>query len=386
MNRVSNRPPDDVELLRCFQVLDLRTVPARFLAAGAALDPDLLDHVAARRSETASGLVRIAEGEFGWYPDPPLLPLPWDDSAELVTRRVGEDLLAALGSACALLGRPVDGFEPLAATAAATTAPPAVPPIGFTDRPQATSWLRRHLTVSLAAVRAAGRARLRSLATALAAHLWTCAPTDVPRQWAEGLADAGTRAAIDDRQPRRLAGLLRLSARWFAASGDFVTANAHGVREWTVWKELGDTAGMIDTLWRRAEIYRADRRGNRELDCYQRLRSLYQGVDDRFGLARTQVARGVALIVVGRPRNAGEQLRDAARAVEDLADVPPSDLASLLETLGRAFWRLGAVGTAKRQFSGALRLLVDHDDQAAQRIRALLAHPEHLPLPGHGIG
>ncbi|MBB5958486.1 tetratricopeptide (TPR) repeat protein [Saccharothrix tamanrassetensis] len=349
------------------------------MAAGAALDLDLFDQFAAQRNETASGLVRIAGGEFAWHPEPPPLPLPWDESAELVTRRVGEDLLVTLDSVCALLDRTVEGFE---YTVAAT----AVPPIGFADPPQATSWIRRHLTLSLSAVRAAGRARLRLLATVLAAHLWTCTPTDVSRQWAEGLADAGTRAAIDDRQPRRLAGLLRLSARWFAASGDFVTANAHGVREWTVWKELGDTAGMIDTLWRRAEIYRADRRGNRELDCYQRLRSLYQGIDDRFGLVRTQVARGVALIVVGRPRNATEQLRDAARAVDDLSDVPPSDLASLLETLGRAFWRLGAVGTAKRQFSGALRLLVDHDDQAAQRIRSLLAHPEHAPLPGRGIG
>ncbi|NUT47048.1 MAG: hypothetical protein HOV94_06955, partial [Saccharothrix sp.] len=183
------------------------------------------------------------------------------------------------------------------------------------------------------------------------------------------------------RQPRRLAGLLQLSARWFASSGDFVTANAHGVREWAVWKELGDSRGMIDALWRRAGIYRAEGRGHRELDCYQRLRSLYQGVDDRVGLVRAQIARGVALTVAGRARDAAEQLREAARAADSLAEHPPDDVAAVLEALGRAFWRLGAVGSAKRMFSGALRLLVDHDDEAAHRVRVALAHPEDRPLP-----
>lgn len=379
MNQMENRPPDDVDLLRCFQVLDQPSLPARVLAAGAGLRSERLDRFMIRRNETDSGLVRTAEGEFGWHPRPSVLPLPWNEPAQLVTRRIGEDLLISLDVVCALLERPVDGFDYDLTT-------PPLPPIGFTDAPHATSWLQRHLTVSLAAVRAAGRARLRSLATVLTARLWSCAPAEAPRQWAQDLADAGTRAAIDDRQPRRLAGLLRLSARWFASSGDYVTANAHGVREWTLWKELDDIPGMIDTLWRRAGIYRADRRGNRELDCYQRLNSLYRGLDDRFGMIRTQLARATTLIAVGRTQDAVEQLREAARAADDLTDVPPSELASLLETLGRAFWRTGAVGTAKRQFSGALRLLVDHDEVAAQRIRTLLAHPEDLPLPQHPRG
>ncbi|MGW4116934.1 hypothetical protein ACWEFJ_39185, partial [Actinosynnema sp. NPDC004786] len=279
---------------------------------------------------------------------------------------------------CELLGHATDGFDHRVDT-------PASSPVWFAGPPQAAAWLRRHLPVSLATVRAGGRARLRSLAVGLASRLWVCAPTDAPRQWAVDLAEAGTRAAVDDRRPHGLAGLLRLSARWFAAAGDFPTAEAHGVREWVVWKQLDDTEGMIDTLWRRAHVYRAAGRGNRELDCYQRLVSLYRRVGDRFGLARVRVSRGVALVGVGRDRDAGEQLREAARAVGELdspADAPPGELASVLEDLGRALWGLGAFGWARRQFSAALRLLVDRDERAAQRVRILLAHPEGRSLPG----
>jgi hypothetical protein len=367
-----------VELLHCFQVLDRSELPAWVLTVGANLEPGKLEDFSVRPGQGSAGLVRLGDDLFGWRPAPRGLPEPWDERARLVTRRIGEGLLTTLDTACGLLGHSTPGFDYRVGT-------PVPASVRFSDPPQATAWLRRHLPVSLTTVRAGGKARLRSLAAALTARLWICVPTDVSRQWAVDLAEAGTQAAIDDRQPRHLAGLLRLSAGWFAAAGDFPTAEAHGVREWVLWKELDDTTGMIDTLWRRARVYRAAGRGNRELDCYQRLLSLYRRSGDRFGVARTQVARGVALVGVGRARDAAEQLRVAARAVGELdstAGAPPVELASVLETLGRALWGLGAFGSARRQFSAALRLLVDVDEQAAQRIRILLAHPEGQSLPG----
>ncbi|WP_157620989.1 tetratricopeptide repeat protein [Saccharothrix sp. NRRL B-16348] len=367
-----------MELLHCFQVLDRPELPAWVLTVGANLEPGELEDLSVRLNEGSAGLVRLGDDLFGWRPEPQSLPEPWGARARLVTRRIGEGLLTTLDTACGLLGHPVRGFDYRVDT-------PVPAPVRFSEPSQATAWLRRHLPVSLATVRAGGRAGLRSLATVLTARLWVCAPTDVSRQWAVDLAEAGTQAAVDDRRPRDLAGLLRLSARWFAAAGDFPTAEAHGVREWVLWKELDDATGMIDTLWRRAHVYRAAGRGNRELDCYQRLLSLYRQSDDRFGLAHTQVARGVALAGVGRARDAAEQLREAARAVGEL-DSPgaasPGELASVLETLGRALWNLGVFGAARRQFSAALRQLVDVDEQAAQRIRVLLAHPEGHSLPG----
>ncbi|MEU5696343.1 hypothetical protein [Actinosynnema sp. NPDC020468] len=378
VGRACDTPLDDTGLVHCFQVLGTPELPSRVLLIGAALAPGELERFADRR-HAATGLVPAGDDLFAWRPAPQALPEPWSEPVRLTARRIGEDLLTTLDTACDLLARRVDGFDHHGVGAGT-----AVPAVRFADPVQATAWLRRHLGVSLAAVRAGGRARWRSLATALTARLWVCAPTDAPRQWAIDLAEAGTRAAIEERQPRRLAGLLRLSARWFAARGDFVTADAHGVREWRVWKELDDTAGMIDTLWRRARIYREAGRGNRELDCHQRLLSLYRRTGDRFGAARAQISRGVALVVVGRDRDASDQLREAARATADLEglpDVGPVELAAELETLGRAFWAIGSVGTARRHFSASLRLLVDEDERAADRVRALLATPAGRELP-----
>jgi hypothetical protein len=375
VSRARDRLSNDPELLLCFQVLDSPALPARTLAAGIHRPLDDLEQFST--PQRPSGLVRLDEDLFGWHPDVPTLPQPWGEPARLVTRRIGEDLLTTLDIVCDRLGQPVDGFDYRADA-------PLLPPVQFVDSRHTMSWLHRHLSVTLATVRASGTARLRSLATALSARLWACAPTNAPRQWAVDLADAGIRAAIDDRQPRTLAGLLRLSARWFATHGDFVTAEAHGVREWMVWKELDDTTAMIDTLWRRALVYREAGRGNRELDCYQRLLSLYQHTGDRFGVARTQVARGVALVATGRLRDAVEQLREATRLVDTLdtlPEVPRVALANLLETMGRAYWNIGSTGAARRHFSGALRLLVDLDEPAAQRMRILLAAPENQPLP-----
>lgn len=378
MSRAWDRPSDDAELLHCFRVLDLRELPAWVLIVGADLAPGELEHLSARPDEAPVGLVRLGDDRFGWHPEAPGLPEPWEEPALLVARRVGEGLLAVLDAACGVLGHGPDGVDYRVDTS-------VVAPVRFSGPPEVAAWLRRSLPVSLATVRAGGKARLRSLATALAARLWVCVPTDASRQWAMDMAEAGTQAAIDDRRPLTFAALLRLSARWFAAAGDFPTAEAHGVREWVLWKELGDTTGMIDTLWRRARVYRDAGRVNRELDCYQRLLSLYRQSGDRFGVARTQVTRGVALAGADRARDAAAQLREAARAVGELdspGDAPPGDLASVLEALGRALWGLGAFGAARRQFSAALRLLVDVDERAAQRIRVLLAYPEDQSLPG----
>ncbi|MDU0293697.1 hypothetical protein [Saccharothrix longispora] len=377
MSRAWDRPSDDPELLRCFQILDLPELPARVLAVGTGLDPAELEYLSTRHGGTKTGLLRLGDDLFGWTPEPPPLPPPWEEPARLTARRIGEDLLTTLDTACDLLARPVDGFDHHIDAQ-------TLPPIRFADPSQATAWLRAHLPVSLAAVRATGMARLSTLATALSARLWACVPTDAPGRWALDLTDAGTRAAVDARKPHLLARLLGASARWFATHGDHATAEAHGVREWAVWKELHDTDGMIDTLWRRARLYREAGRGNRELDCHQRLLSLYRRTGDRFGLARAQAARGVALLAAGRTRDGAEQLREAARSAADPGDfpqVPPGELAAVLETLGRAFWSIGSTGAARRQFSGALRLLVDVDEQAAHRIRTLLATPDGRPLP-----
>ncbi|WP_433260687.1 hypothetical protein ACQPZF_24780 [Actinosynnema sp. CS-041913] len=355
-------------------MLDSTELPARVLAAGANLDPTQLGSVPASLHDRTEGVVKLGDDLFGWAPAPPPLPDPWRDPARSVARRIGEDLLLSLDAVCQALGRPVQGFDYEPDTV-------VLPPMRFPDPAHATSWLRRHLVSASAAVRACGRARMRSLAVALAARLWICAPADVDDRWAAGLTDAGTRAAIDAREPRTFARLLRLSAQWFADRGDFATAEAHGVREWMAWKRLDDVDGMIDVLWHRAAVYRAARRGSSELDCYPRLLSLYRRRGDEVGIARTSAANGSALFAVGRDRDAAEQLHRTVRDIAKLPAFPTGEHAAALETLGRAHWRLGAWTAARRRFHAALRLVDGTDGQTADRIRGLLGVPDGQPLP-----
>jgi hypothetical protein len=87
------------------------------------------------------------------------------------------------------------------------------------------------------------------------------------------------------------------------------------------------------------------------------------------------------MLEVGRVDSAIDYATRAQDAVEALPDAPARQRAEVAVLLGRALWASGAESVARRRFSHALALLVDVDDAAADRVRALLGAPTGTRLP-----
>ncbi|MEU4807138.1 tetratricopeptide repeat protein [Actinosynnema sp. NPDC023587] len=385
MSHAWDRASDRLDLLhRAFPVLGRGELPARVLAVSADLPVEVFQDVPATGAHP-SGLIRTGPDAFGPHrptepPDP-----PWDEATRDLAARVGEDVLATLATAGRALGRPPAGFDHRATT---TT---GLPPVRFADRERARDWVRANLGLLPAVVRACANARSRALAVAVAAHSWTCAPGDAPPAWAHDLSEAGADAAIADRAPRSFTGLMRLGAQWFADRGDIATAERLGVREWAAWERLADTDGMIDVLWHRAGVYAAAGHEDRELDCYVRLRSLYEAGGDHLGVVRTTAATGTAFARLGSDQDALEHLSQAAQEFAALPGTTPVEQATVLITLGRVHWTSGDHYAARRRFHAAHRLLADADragpagrapvEALADQVRRLLDTEAGRSLP-----
>ncbi|MGM1060644.1 hypothetical protein [Saccharothrix sp. Mg75] len=382
MSQAWDRLSARTDLLRTtFRVLDsIQDLPTRMLAVGADLPFEAFADIPSASVEHHSVLVRTGPDSFRSAVPLDPLPQPWGEVARNVADRIGHDVLATLTIACEVLGRPVSGFD----HRSTTTRP--LPPIGLSDVQDVGDWIDSHFALLPAVVRACAVARFRPLALAIAARSWVCAPDHASPAWAHELSEAGAQAAIDDRSVPAFAGVMRFSAQWFADHGDMATAERHGVREWTAWERLGDTDGMIDVLWHRAGLYHAAGRQDRELDCHERLQSLYEARDDELGIARTIAATGITFAGLGSDQAAVEHLYRAARQLSSLPAATPGEQAVVVETLGRVYWRLGDHYAARRRFHAALRL---HElseekepvEQAVQRVRGLLDTPDGRPLP-----
>ncbi|ATE53477.1 hypothetical protein CNX65_09365 [Actinosynnema pretiosum] len=362
--------PWRADLLNTFLVLDVPELPMRVLAVGSGIDlrraGEELSAVLDRplRDDCPARLSRVGGDRFRLHPEP-VAPDEWDDAALLVARRIGEDLLRAL----AKVVPDVAGFDHECGTL-------ALPEAEFADAAEAAAWPVRHRWLLLGAVRAAVKAGWHTLAAALAARMWVAASVEADPKWAEELAHWGAEAAIESRRPEALAGLLRLSAVWFADHGDFVTAEEHGVRELRARRRLGDPDGIADVLWRRAEVYRRWGRLHLALDCYRDLEFHYRELADERGAARVRAATGVVLLAAARPEAAVAQLERAARVLADLPGVGAGERAGVLEELGNALWRMGSGDKAVQRYRDALALLESGDDEAARRVRRLLERAE----------
>ncbi|GLZ43447.1 hypothetical protein Acsp05_70710 [Actinokineospora sp. NBRC 105648] len=320
--------------VRCaLATLEVTELPAR-LAAAAAADPEV-SAIAAGRAEPAGD----------W---PAELP-------RLVVVRVGEDLLRTMA--------PGSRFR----YATAPVAP--VQPIG-------PDWLGAHAAVVLGAVRAAARLRAWDLSAALATAVWPVAPADTGLDWARAVAKWGAEAAVAARDRRAFVRLLAAGAAWFADRGDFLTAEAFGVRELAARERLGDPAGLADVLTRRGHVYRRWGRLHRAMDCYRRLLVVEQGREDPLGTARALALFGTVLLDARRTAPALAHLERAVGVFAGLGR--PVEHARALVALGTALWRDDNPRLARRRLSEALALLVDHDERGAAEVRALLADPDRL--------
>ncbi|WP_143219160.1 tetratricopeptide repeat protein [Actinokineospora bangkokensis] len=234
------------------------------------------------------------------------------------------------------------------------------------------AWLAGHRADLVAGVRACDRDGVRRAGLRLAGAAWAAAGlVPEPRWWAE-LAEAGEALAIAERDPEALVGLLDAAAAVFADHGDRVRAEERWVRALSVARRAG-SPGQDRLLVALAGLYRGWGRLGKALDAQWALVELRAAAGDALGSALARAEVGATMHAAGRTASAVEHLERAQEAAA-LAGAGPVEHARLLVWCGWARWAQGGPGAAKRCWSRALALLVDVDEDAAQRVRDLLAH------------
>jgi tetratricopeptide (TPR) repeat protein len=125
-------------------------------------------------------------------------------------------------------------------------------------------------------------------------------------------------------------------------------------------------------------LYRDWGRLGKALDTYLALADLRRETADPAAVADALAEVGATMHAAGRLTSAQDYFD---RADEELSEDTSPAHARILEWCGRTRWEQGHHGAARRRWSRALAMLVDVDDEGADRVRALLAtEPDgHLP-------
>jgi tetratricopeptide (TPR) repeat protein len=262
---------------------------------------------------------------------------------------------------------------------------------GLNQRPpqlvpeSAVEWLTSHRDVLLAAITVCTSVGPRGQAIRLAALAWLVTSRILvlraDAHWRTELARRGEEAAIEGRDPHALGGLLEHSAHLADELREYDVGEAQYVRALAVWRRLNDHEGVVRVLIALLELYRSWGRLHRALDASFELVSEYQRRGDDRGLASALTEVGRTMLAADRPDAAVGYLTRANIMWE--AEIPgaTTERAHTLMELGRAQWRLGAWGPARRRFSDALALWVDEDEVAADGVRRLMSYPDGQPLP-----
>ncbi|MFL6118840.1 hypothetical protein [Actinophytocola sp.] len=232
-------------------------------------------------------------------------------------------------------------------------------------------WLVGHHAEVLAAVLSCDRDGSRGNGTRLASAVWPAAGQVRDPRWWQELAEAGEALAIADRDPAALVDLLHGCAMTFAAHGDRLRAEERWVRALAVARRDGLTDRAQAVLSALGALYRGWGRLSKALDAYLGLVDLRQAAGDPAGTADALVEVGATMHAAGRPRSA-EEYFDRADDLLAGGDAPATH-ARVLVWCGRTRWEQGQHGAARRRWSRALAMLVDVDEEAANRVRELLA-------------
>ncbi|MEV0675844.1 hypothetical protein AB0I60_04895 [Actinosynnema sp. NPDC050436] len=320
---------------------EIATVVARLLAAG-----------------------EVAETRPGWF-------APVDD-ARPVDGRAGHDPRRSLL---------VTHLARVAVRVAVTVAPqehagwPAVHGGPVPDPVEAARWTRAHRGHLVAVLSLAGTAGVDERLCELAWALWVSTSADLRLRadaaWRRTLADCGERAARTWGNPVILAGLLERGGRVAAEAGDDVLAESQLVRALSTWHQVRDEARIATVLRMLVEVFGRSGRWHRALDAAFELvgeRRRVGGADSADALTLL----GEVMVGAGRPEAAVRYWEQADLAFRDADPPSPRRHGLLLVALGRLHWTGGAHPVALRAWHRALALLVDVDDEQADRARALV--------------
>ncbi|WP_367132655.1 tetratricopeptide repeat protein [Saccharothrix sp. HUAS TT1] len=252
-------------------------------------------------------------------------------------------------------------------------------------RTPGNAWFNAHRDDVPAALRdAVGEPEV---AVALFADVWPVVPPDADEEWSRALLDVGADLAAALPTSLLLATGFRRAAVSLRARGSLRLAAVAGMRELAVHRLRDDdpdaAAGALHDL---AATYRAQGRLHKVIGCADEVLELRLLHDDRPGAARALAHLGELMVEVGRFDSAVKYLSRADRLFEELPDpadsadpaehAGPTERAECLTLLGRALWRSGNRPVAHRRFNRALALLIGADDDAAQRVRDLVAELE----------
>jgi tetratricopeptide (TPR) repeat protein len=247
------------------------------------------------------------------------------------------------------------------------------------------AWLAEHRAEVLAAVRACDRDGSRESGMRLAAAVWPAAGlVDDPRWWAE-LAEAGEGLAIEARDPAALVGLLHGGAATFAEHGDRLRAEERWVRALAILRRDGmrDLDRGDAVLSALGALYRDWGRLSKAMDAYLELVELRRDLGRPAATADALAEVGATMYAAGRLVSAADYFDRADETLTEAEPAGPAAVAAharILVWCGRTRWERGEHGAARRWWSRALAMLVDVDEAAADRVRALLAAgPEGCP-------
>lgn len=198
--------------------------------------------------------------------------------------------------------------------------------------------------------------------------------------WLRSLSEAGERAARATENPVLVGALLERAGRACADVGDPVLAESQLVRALTVWQEVNDEGRVESTLRTLIGLFSRSHRWGRALDAGFALLDVHRGRGQIEAAARTLALIADLMVSADRPDAALDYWDQADLAFTE-AKAAPGEHAAVLVAAGRLRWARGDHGPGRAAWHKALALLVDVDDTAAERVRALLRLAPGSQLP-----
>jgi tetratricopeptide (TPR) repeat protein len=240
---------------------------------------------------------------------------------------------------------------------------------GQPDTPFATSqdvrtWFGDTRDEILAAANQAVTLDDHRLAAQFLTTAWAIVPPDAETTWCDELRDCGHRLSTTAPESPGLAGVFRRSAAVYHARGDYRFAEAEGLQELAVRRELDDPDEHVAALDSLTRTFLARDRLHLAMDCADERLAVHIDHDRHQDIAVDLQHLGVLLLVSDRADTAVDYFTRARDAFDDLPDIPAQQHAHVRMLLGLALWQTGRAAAAEREFSIALRYLmgVPHAD------------------------